>query len=107
MIPKTIRAGQIAATIEAVAQYFGLDPRIIFTAFSPRKPDVARAQVIVWHHMHRSGLSFAAIGRIFGNLVQDTVYRRVKYGILTMSDEETLLLSTLPEIETSLEIVKP
>jgi hypothetical protein len=105
-IPKTTRAAQIAATIEAVSKYFSVDPGKVLTSFAPKNQDVARARILVWHHLHRSGLSFAAIARIFGKLSPDNVSRRVKYGMLAVTSEESLLLSTLPKIETSLEIRK-
>ena len=105
-IPKTTRAAQIATTIEIVAKYFNVDPNKVLTSFAPKNPDVARARIIVWHHLHRSGMSFAAIAKIFGKLSPENVSRRVKYGMLTVSAEESLLIKTLPKIETSLEIVK-
>jgi len=104
-IPKTTRAAQIAETIEIVAKYFGVDANRVLTSFAPKNQDVARARILVWHHLHRSGLSFAAIARIFGKLSADNVSRRVKYGMLAMTSGESLLLATLPKIEISLEII--
>lgn len=101
-IPKTTRAAQIAKTIETVSKYFGVDANRVLTSFAPKNPDVARARILVWHHLHRSGLSFAAIARIFGKLSADNVARRVKYGMLAMTSDESLLLTTLPKIETTL-----
>lgn len=105
-IQKNTRAAQIAATIEVVAKYFNVDANKVLTSFAPKNPDVARARILVWYHLHRCGMSFAAIARIFGKLSADNVSRRVKYGILAMTSEESLLLATLPKIETSLEIVR-
>ena len=103
---KTTRSNQIAECISTVAKYFNVDPIKVLTSFAPKNPDVARARIIVWHHLHRSGMSFAAIAKIFGKLSPENVSRRVKYGMLSVSEEESLLLKTLPKIETSVEIFK-
>lgn len=98
------RASQISACIESVAKHFHADPRKVLTAFAPKNPDVVRSRIFVWYHLHRSGMSFAAIGRIFGKLSADNVARRVRYGVLSMTDEERLMLDKLPVITSSVEI---
>ena len=105
-IPKTTRAGQIAATIETVAKYFNIDANTVLTSFAPKKPVVVRARIIVWHHLHRCGMSFGTIGRIFGGLSVDNVSKRTKQGRSSLTGEELLLLATLPTIQTTLEITQ-
>lgn len=105
-IPKNTRALQIVETIEIVAKYFSVDANKVLTSFAPKNPDVARARILVWYHLHKCGMSFAAIARLFGKLSADNVSRRVKYGMLAMTGEESILLATLPKIETTLEIVQ-
>jgi hypothetical protein len=103
---KATRSLEIAKIIEIVAKYFSVDPHKVLTSFAPKNQSVARARILVWYHLHRSGLSFAAIARIFGKLSPDNVARRVKYGVLSLSGEDQMMLATLPKLTTSVEISK-
>lgn len=103
---KTNRAQQIADSIEIVAKYFNADSNRVLTSFAPKNPNVARARIIIWHHLHACGLSFWTIGRIFGGLSADNVQRRTKQGVLRMTEEVHLMLATLPPISNSLKISK-
>ena len=103
---KSTRAQEIAQTIEAVSKYFSVDANRVLTSFAPKNQDVARARILVWYHLHKCGLSFAAIARIFGKLSPDNVARRVKYGVLSLSDEDQMMLATLPRITTTVDIFK-
>ena len=109
-IPKNTRALQIVETIEIVAKYFSVDPEKVVTAFAPKNQAVARARILVWYHLHKCGMSFESIGRIHRKnraeqaLSADNVSRRVRYGVLSLSEEDQLILATLPRIQTSLQI---
>jgi hypothetical protein len=106
------KAQQISVCVETIAKYFAVDPHRVITAYAPKNRDVARARILVWHHLHKCGMSFYSIGRIHRTsksdqgLSADNVSRRVKYGMLTVTSEESLLLATLPRIETTLKISK-
>lgn len=96
------KAQQIAETIEIVAKYFSVDPNKVLTSFAPKNQAVARARILVWYHLHKCGMSFAAIARIFGKLSEDNVARRVKYGVLSLSEKDQRLIDSLPRIQTSI-----
>lgn len=101
---KSTRAQEIAETIEIVAKYFSVDANKVLTSFAPKNQDVSRARILVWYHLHKCGMSFGSIARVFGKLSPDNVARRVRYGVLSLSDEDQLVLATLPRIQTTLEI---
>jgi len=103
---KTTRSQQIAAVIETVAKYYNVDAGKVLTSFAPKNPDVVRARVLVWHHLHKGGMSFLNIGRIFGGLSVDNVQRRTKQGAASLTAEDVLLLATLPRIQTTIEIFR-
>ena len=101
---KTTRAGQIAECIEIVARYYAVSPDRVLKSFAPKCNQTVKARTLVWYHMHKCGMSFGTIGRIFGGLSVGNVQRRAKYGTLALSDEDRMLLATLPRIETTIQI---
>lgn len=105
-LTKLNRAEQIAGIIETVALYYGVSASKVLTAFAPKNPLVAQARVTVWSHLQSCGMSWCAIGRIFDGLSVDNVQRRTKQWRIRATDEERLLLASLPKIETTLKITQ-
>tara|TARA_R110000868_G_scaffold51318_4_gene162887 strand:- start:737 stop:1054 length:318 start_codon:yes stop_codon:yes gene_type:complete len=98
------KAQQIEACLVAVSKYYHTDPVKVLTSFCANGAATRKARCLLWYHMHDCGMSYHQIGRIFGNLSIDHVTKRAKQGMMSMNEEDRMLLKTLPRIETTLDI---
>jgi hypothetical protein len=99
------KAKQIEAVIIAVSKYHGLDPVSVLKSFSSTVKPMVRARLIIWYHMYQCGMSFDAIARVF-KLSCETVQKSITLKKSSLTEEEMILIATLPKIENSIQLTQ-
>jgi hypothetical protein len=99
------KAQQIAKCVEIVAKYHNLDPTKVYQSFSSAHPPMRRSRCMIWYHLHDCGMSFDSIARLF-RLSYDAVQRSTRQGSISFTEEERLLISTLPRIQSTLRLTQ-
>ena len=102
MNPDT-RKLEIAKCINAVAAYFGVSAKALYVSRYSKNKLHLKARVLIWYHLHKSGMSYSEIASEF-NLGYDNVQKNTKQGSALLTEEDMMLMKTLPTIETTLKI---
>jgi len=100
---KQRRADAIARCANIISTYFEVDYEKVMSSIAYRDPRVKWSRFALFYHLHRCGMSYARIGKIWDRK-ESAIYQgvRVEYSRLDKADRE--MVDGLPMIPNSLEI---
>ena len=102
---KRLKADAIARCINIISVYFQTYPEKVISANQNRDPRVKSARIALFYHLHKCGMSWAAIGKIWGRkewAISNGA--RVEFSRLDLADRK--MVASLPSIPNSLKISK-
>lgn len=103
---KKQRANIIAACIAQVAEYYGIDQAMIYEGSYRHSAALMDARAVISYHLHRSGISTGSIAGILRRSENSALNYKGR-GAVRMMGRDRVLIESLPEIPTTLEITRP
>ena len=97
------RQVEIAKCINAVARYYGVSASMVYGSRYAKDQLCHKARVVVWHHLNECGMTYYHIAAEF-KMTYNNVQKHVKKGRYRLTEEDLMLIKTLPLIETTLDI---
>lgn len=97
------RAQQIAQCVAIVARHFEVDPLKVVGNHPQCGEAIRNARFTLWYHLYDCGMSYAAIGKVFGRPAE-AVERGARQGVIRLMGSDREMIERLPRIETTLEI---
>lgn len=103
---KQRRTDQIQRVILTLSRHYQVDAfRIIDTSAIRVSNATLDARKVLAYHLHRSGMSHAAIAKMLGRS-EDRICRWIRAGHIRMMSPDRDMIDSLPRIESTLQISK-
>lgn len=100
---KQTKSQQIATCAVIIARHYGTTPESLMDGRNHPGRATMDARRVMYYHLHRCGMSFAAIGRLFGRTARN-IETNSRVGYIRMMSADAEMIESLPRVGNSLNI---
>lgn len=100
---KQTKSQQIAICAVIIARHYGTTPESLMNNRSHPGSATMDARRVMYYHLHRCGMSFAAIGRLFDRTAAN-IETNSRVGYIRMMSSDAAMIESLPRVGSSLNI---